>query len=77
MDQIIRWLTGYTPTALQKHFQQETTFGEFFATASFMNPNASLIKGMVCGVHVEKVEDPSSAWLVQAVVETYRPHRAD
>ncbi len=58
VDQIIRWLTGYTPAALQKHLKQETSFEDFFAAAPAMNPNVSLIKGVVCGVRVEEVEDP-------------------
>jgi hypothetical protein len=58
LDQIICWLTGYTPAQLQKQIRQETTFEDFFAGAPAMNPNTALIKGVVCGVRVEEVEDP-------------------
>jgi hypothetical protein len=58
LDKIICWLTGYTQTALQKEIKQETTFEDFFGNAPAMNPNRSLIKGVVCGVRVEEVADP-------------------
>ncbi len=58
VDQIICWLTGYTPAGLKKQLQQETDFETFFAKAPRMHPNAALIKGVVCGVRVEEVEDP-------------------
>ncbi|MEJ0100264.1 MAG: DUF2200 domain-containing protein [Pseudomonadota bacterium] len=58
VDQVICWLTGYTAAGLQKQIKQESTFEDFFATAPAMNPNASLIKGTVCGVRVEQVGDP-------------------
>ncbi|MBK9973451.1 MAG: DUF2200 domain-containing protein [Planctomycetes bacterium] len=58
VDQIICWLTGYTPAGLKKQIEQETDFETFFAKAPRMHPNAGLIKGVVCGVRVEEVEDP-------------------
>jgi hypothetical protein len=58
LDQIICWLTGYTPAALQKEIKKETTFEDFFGNAPGMNAKRSLIKGVVCGVRVEEVEDP-------------------
>jgi hypothetical protein len=58
VDKVICWLTGYTPVGLQKQLKQQTTFEDFFANAPAMNPNRSLIKGVVCGVRVEEVEDP-------------------
>ncbi len=58
MDAIICWLTGYTQAQLQKQIKQESTFEDFFAAAPAMNPHTSLIKGVVCGVRVEEVEDP-------------------
>lgn len=58
VDEIICWLTGYDPAGLQHQIDQETDFQTFFAQAPAMNPNASLIKGVVCGVRVEEVEDP-------------------
>jgi hypothetical protein len=58
VDQIICWLTGYTPARLQKQIKLETDFKTFFAEAPALNPKRSLIKGVVCGVRVEEVEDP-------------------
>ncbi|WP_203336736.1 DUF2200 domain-containing protein [Nocardioides limicola] len=57
LDQVIEWLTGFDAAELADHLAQETTFEEFFAAAR-LNPNASLITGVVCGVRVEEVEDP-------------------
>jgi hypothetical protein len=57
LDQVIRWLTGFDQTALQRHLEEGTTFEDFFAAAR-LNPNASLITGSVCGVRVQDVEDP-------------------
>ena len=58
VDQVIRWLTGYTPAQLQKQIDQEVDFETFFVKAPAMNPATGLIKGVVCGVRVEEVEDP-------------------
>jgi hypothetical protein len=58
VDQIICWLTGYSQKGLQKQLALEVDFEIFFAQAPAMNPNCSLIKGVVCGVRVEDVEDP-------------------
>lgn len=58
VDQIIRWLTGYSQAGLEKQIQQQSDFETFFAEAPAIHPNASLIKGVVCGVRVEEVEDP-------------------
>lgn len=58
VDQIICWLTGYTEAGLQQQLQQEKDFETFFAQAPAMHPNSSLIKGVVCGIRVEDVEDP-------------------
>ena len=58
VDQIICWLTGYDLAGLQRQLDQRTTFEEFFAQAPALNPNRSLITGVVCGVRVESVEDP-------------------
>lgn len=57
LDQVIRWLTGFDEAALAHHLAARTSFEEFFAAAT-LNPNASLITGVVCGVRVEQVEDP-------------------
>src|SRR5687768_15438619 len=58
VDQIIRWLTGYTQAGLQKQIEQESDFQTFFSQAPAFNPRSSLIKGVVCGVRVEEIEDP-------------------
>lgn len=58
VDQIILWLTGYSQAGLQQQIQQGNSFEAFFAQAPAINPNSSLIKGVVCGVRVEDIEDP-------------------
>jgi hypothetical protein len=57
LDQVIGWLTGYDQPALQERLDAGTTFEDFFAEAH-LNPSASSITGVVCGVRVEDVEDP-------------------
>jgi hypothetical protein len=57
LDQVIEWLTGFGGSALSDHLATGTTFEEFFADAT-LNPHASLITGVVCGVRVELVDDP-------------------
>jgi hypothetical protein len=57
LDEVIRWLTGFDQPTLQAHLAAGTTFEDFFAEAP-MNPNASSITGVVCGVRVENIEDP-------------------
>lgn len=59
VDEIIRWLTGYTQRQLMAQVRKETNFETFFADAPDMNPNRSLISGVVCGVRVEDVEQPT------------------
>ncbi len=58
VDQIISWLTGYDQAGLQQQIKQGNDFETFFAQAPVINPNRSLIKGVVCGVRVEEIEDP-------------------
>lgn len=58
VDQIICWLTGYDAQGLRQQIKQENDFKTFFAQAPGLNPNSSLIKGVVCGVRVEEVDDP-------------------
>ena len=58
VDQIICWLTGYNQAELQQQIEQENDFETFFAQAPVIHPNSSLIKGVVCGVRVEEIEDP-------------------
>ena len=56
--EVFRWLTGYTKAGLAKQIEKRTSFREFFDKAPRFNPNASLIKGVVCGIRVEDIEDP-------------------
>jgi hypothetical protein len=58
VDQIIYWLTGYDEAGLQEQIEQENDFETFFDQAPTMHPNRSLIKGVVCGMRVEEIEDP-------------------
>ena len=58
VDRVICWLTGYDQAGLQDQLEKRTDFETFFAQAPAMHPNSSLIKGVVCGVRVEEVEDP-------------------
>jgi hypothetical protein len=58
VDQIICWLTGYTPAGLRRQMKLENDLEIFWAQAPAIHPNSSLIKGVVCGVRVEDVEDP-------------------
>jgi len=58
VDRIICWLTGYDEAGLQQQIAQGKDFETFFAQAPALHPNRSLIKGVVCGVRVEEVEDP-------------------
>jgi hypothetical protein len=57
VDQIICWLTGYSAAGLRQQLKKETDFETFFAEAPAINPKRSLIKGIVCGVRVEEVDD--------------------
>ena len=58
VDKIIFWLTGYNHAGLQQQIKKGNDLKTFFAQAPAMNPNRSLIKGVVCGVRVEEIEDP-------------------
>jgi hypothetical protein len=58
VDQIVCWLTGYTRAGLEQQIKQGNDFQSFFAQAPAMNPDRSRIKGVVCGVRVEEIEDP-------------------
>ena len=58
LDKVIRWLTGYTKAGLEKVINNKIDLRTFFEKAPKLNPNASLIKGVVCGVRVEDIEDP-------------------
>jgi hypothetical protein len=58
VDEVIRWLTGYTQKELEAHLKKQTDFETFFAEAT-LNPSRTLIKGTVCGVRVEDIEEPT------------------
>jgi hypothetical protein len=58
VDRVICWLTGYDAAGLRRQIEQKVDFEAFFARAPAMHPNSALVKGLVCGVRVEEVEDP-------------------
>ncbi len=58
VDQVICWLTGYDQAGLQQQIEQGSDFETFFTQAPEINPNTALIKGIVCGVRVEEIEEP-------------------
>ena len=58
VDQIISWLTGYDQAGLQRQIEQENDLETFFSRAPAIHPKSSLIKGVVCGVRVEEIDDP-------------------
>ncbi|WP_347552954.1 DUF2200 domain-containing protein (plasmid) [Pseudalkalibacillus hwajinpoensis] len=59
VDEIIRWLTGYSQEELESQLEKQTNFEAFFAEAPQLNPSRTLIKGVVCGVRVEDIEEPT------------------
>ena len=59
VDTILCWLTGYTPKQLEKQLKQQTDFETFFAKAPKMNPARKLITGVICGVRVEDIKEPT------------------
>src|SRR4029079_18765894 len=59
VDEIITWLTGYSQQGLEAQLENQTDVESFFADAPAMNPALSLIKGVVCGVRVEDIEEPT------------------
>ncbi len=58
VNQIIRWLTGYTQEELEEQLENETNFETFFIEAPLLNPSRTFIKGVICGVRVEEIEEP-------------------
>lgn len=58
VDEIIRWLTGYSPQELASQIDKQVDFEVFFAEAPKLNPARALITGVVCGVRVEAIEEP-------------------
>lgn len=72
VDEIIFWLTGYDQDSLQQQIEDEVDTESFFQLAPQMNPNASLIKGVICGHRVEEIEDETMQkirWLDKLVDE--------
>ena len=59
VDQVISWLTGYGQKALQAQLKKQTDFETFFSKAPKINPSRALIKGVVCGVRVEEIKEPT------------------
>ena len=59
VDEIILWLTGYSPDQLNAHLERKTDFETFFAEAPALNPARREIKGVICGVRVEDIEEPT------------------
>ena len=58
VDEIIRWLMGYSQNELEMQLKMETDFQTFISECPKLNPNRNLIKGVVCGIRVEEIEDP-------------------
>ena len=59
VDEIICWLTGYSKEGLEAQLEAKTDFETFFAEAPQMNPSRNMIKGVICGVRVENIEEPT------------------
>jgi hypothetical protein len=59
VDAVICWLTGYSPAQLVKQLKRQTDFETFFAEAPMMNPARRAITGLICGVRVEEVPEPT------------------
>ncbi len=59
VDEIIRWLTGYSQEEFEAQLEKQTDFETFFAEAPQLNPLRAMIKGVVCGVRVEDIEEPT------------------
>jgi len=58
VDEVIRWLTGFSQAQFEAHLAAKTTFEDFFAQAPKLNPARHEIKGVICGVRIETIEDP-------------------
>jgi hypothetical protein len=58
LDEVLRWLTGYTPKGLDAQIKKKTSLEEFFASAPKLNPARTQITGLICGVRVEEIEEP-------------------
>ena len=58
VDEIIRWLTGYSQGELEEQLNNKIDFETFFSNAPRLNPSRALVKGVICGVRIEEIEDP-------------------
>lgn len=75
VDEVITWLTGYDQRGLERVLADEVDLETFFAEAPAMNPNATLIKGLICGMRVEEIDDPlmqQIRWMDKLVDEVGR-----
>jgi hypothetical protein len=59
VNEIIRWLTGYSQEELERQLEKQTDFETFLAEAPQLNPSRALIKGVICGVRVEDIKEPT------------------
>lgn len=59
VDEIIHWLTGYSPKQFAAQLEKQTDLETFFAEAPKLNPSRRLVKGMICGVRVEEIKEPT------------------
>jgi hypothetical protein len=59
VDEVIRWLTGYSQAELEVQIEKKTDLETFYAEAPRLNPSRSLIKGVICGIRVEEIEEPT------------------
>ena len=72
VDEVITWLTGYDAAGLEQVIASEVDLETFFGQAPRMNPDASLITGLICGYRVEEIEDPLALELIGSVGEELR-----
>lgn len=59
VDEVIRWLMGYSQESLEEQLVKQVDFETFIAEAPELNPSRALVKGVVCGVRVEEIEEPT------------------
>ncbi len=59
VDEIIRWMTGYSQSELESQIEKQTDFETFYAEAPQLNPSRTLIKGLICGVRIEDIQEPT------------------
>ncbi|EYR63327.1 hypothetical protein N866_01335 [Actinotalea ferrariae CF5-4] len=75
VDQVITWLTGYDAAGLERAIADDVDLETFFARAPAMNPHATEIRGLICGIRVEEIEDPlmqQIRWMDKLVDELAR-----